>query len=71
MIKVNIKENGLSEIHDETLEENGWIIAERFDHTWDLYDSVEWYLLDPDKKPFKNYRNHELGEAIIQAKKWT
>jgi hypothetical protein len=70
-IRIDKNENGLSEICDETLEENGWVIVEQPDHTWALYDNVEWYILDPDKKPLKIYANHELGDAIQQGQKWT
>lgn len=71
MIRIEVNENGLHHIVDDVIEENGWIIVEMKDGTWELYDNVEWYILNPNKKPFKTYANHELGEAINQAQKWT
>lgn len=74
-IRIAIKDNGpdkgLSEIWDETVEENGWIIVEQPDHTWALYDNSEAYVSNPDDKPYKIYANHELGDAIKQAQRWT
>jgi hypothetical protein len=71
MIKIDQTENGLHHIVDDVLEENGWIIVEMKDHTWELYENVEWYILNPEKKPFKVYRNHELADAIKQGQQWT
>lgn len=70
-IKIKVNEDGLHHIVDDTLEENGWIIVEMKDHTWELYENVEWFILNPDKKPFKVYANHELGDAIKQGQLWT
>jgi len=70
-IRIDKNENGLSEIWDEVLEENGWIIVEQPDHTWALYDNSEWYILNENKQPFKIYANYELGDAIKQAQKWS
>lgn len=71
MIRIDTNEDGLHHIVDDTLEENGWIIVEMKNHTWELYDNVEWYILNEKKKPSFVYANHQLGEAIIQAQKWT
>lgn len=71
MIKISINEDGLHHIVDDVLEGNGWLIVEMKNHDWELYENVEWYILNDNKKPFKVYRNHELGHAIIQAQKWT
>lgn len=71
MIRIDCKENGLHDIVDDVLEENGWIIVETKDHSWALYENVERHIMEPHKEPFKIYSNHQLGDAIIQAQKWT
>ena len=70
MIRIH-ETDGLHEIIDDVIEENGWIIIEQKDGTWALYENSEWQILEPHKPPFKVYSNHELGDAILQAQKWT
>lgn len=68
MIKVRINETGLAELWDSVLEENGWVILERSNHEWALYENGE-HMEEP--RPFKVYPNHELGNAINQGRLWT
>jgi hypothetical protein len=71
MIRIEIGENGRHNIVDDVLEENGWIIVEMEDHSWALYENLEWYTQEIGRNPFKYYANHELGDAIKQAQQWT
>lgn len=71
MIRIESNKDGLHHIIEDVIEENGWIIVEMKDHSWELYENVEWYILNENKKPFKIYQNHELGDAIKQAQTWT
>jgi hypothetical protein len=66
MIRGDKDKDGLLHIWNSTVEENGWIILERADHTWALYENMEFM----GRKPVI-YMNHQLGEAIVVALMWS
>lgn len=70
MIRI-YQEGEFHHIIDDVIEENGWIIVETKDHSWELYENSEWYFSGSTKRPFQTYANHELGDAIKQGQLWT